>query len=56
MSAPDFFVSEITADELAAGFRVEDIKNPDAHRAGQPPRMKSVVYRWGFLGTGSSSS
>jgi hypothetical protein len=47
MPAPDTFPSEITAAEIKAGFKVMEVPNPDAHFAGQPKTMHSVIYPLG---------
>jgi hypothetical protein len=47
MSAPDLFISEITPDEIAAGFSVREVANPDVPAPGRRPTVLAVVQTWG---------
>ena len=46
MSTPDLFVSEITPDEIAAGFAVYHVDNPEGPAPGRRPTVPAVVYSW----------
>lgn len=43
MSAPDLFVSDLTAEEAAAGFAVCPVGHPD----GPPATVPAAVHTWG---------
>src|SRR5262245_57942537 len=47
MSTPDLFVSEITPDEIAAGFAVGHVASPGPPAPGRRPTVPAVVHSWG---------
>jgi hypothetical protein len=47
MSTPDLFVSEIAPDEIAAGFTVCHVANPEPPAPGRQPTVPAVVHSWG---------
>jgi len=47
MSTPDLYISEITSDEIAAGFAVCPVDNPEPPAPGRRPTVPAVVYAWG---------
>jgi hypothetical protein len=44
MSTGFYTFDAITDAERAAGFRLEEVDNPDAGRFGSPPKIQAVVY------------
>ena len=47
MTALDMFVSEVTSDEVAAGFSVREVWHPDRHLPGGRATALSVAHTWG---------
>ena len=39
------YPNDITAQELEAGFKQKEIRNPDSHFAGQPKTIIAVIYQ-----------
>jgi hypothetical protein len=44
MTDHDLFPSDITPEEIAAGFSVQEIDNPSGHYAFSPPTIQAVVF------------
>jgi len=47
MTALDMIVSEVTPDEIAAGFSIREVRHPDGHSPGGRATALSVVHTWG---------
>jgi hypothetical protein len=47
MTALDMFVSEVTSDEVAAGFSSCEVRLPDGHLRGGGETALLVVHSWG---------